>query len=54
VRIGPRRIHAQRLHSIPRERFDLIAHGGELAVSARGVVAGVEEERHVAPGQQVT
>src|SRR6266576_359085 len=40
------RVHAQRLHLGCVEFVDLIAHGGELAVSAGGVVARIEDERY--------
>src|SRR5690242_5124841 len=49
VRILPVSVHTRRIHTeglrpgLP-EQLDLIAHGGELVVSARGVVAGIEKE----------
>src|SRR5882762_8324044 len=39
------RVHTERLYAGLLERRYLIAHGGELAVSARGVVSGIEDQR---------
>ncbi len=41
-----RRIHAKRLNPRFPILLDLIAHGGELLVSARGSVSGIEQEQH--------
>src|SRR6266446_2607767 len=38
-------VHTERLYASLLERRYLIAHGGELAVSARGVVSGIEDQR---------
>src|SRR6266496_15130 len=46
-------VHAQRLHLGGSEFGDLIAHGGELAVSAGGIVARIEDQRHRPVLQQV-
>src|SRR5687767_6521564 len=51
--VGAGRIHAERLHVIPAKRLDLIAHGGELTVSARGVVPRIEERGDVTVREQI-
>src|SRR6266550_997165 len=40
-----RGVYAERLHVRGLELVDLIAHGGELAVSAGGIVARIEHQR---------
>src|SRR6266576_1048411 len=45
VALDARGIHTERLHLGALKLGDLIAHGGELAVSAGGVVAGIEHQR---------
>jgi hypothetical protein len=42
--LDARRIDSDRRHVQLPELFDLIAHGGELSVSTRGVVAWIEDE----------
>src|SRR6267378_3335570 len=46
-------VHAQRLHPGGCELGDLIAHGGELAVSAGSIVARIENQRYRPVLQQV-
>src|SRR6266487_1172953 len=45
VTVHPRGVHSERLHLRCFELGDLIAHGGELAVSAGRVVARIEHQR---------
>src|SRR5437660_5369162 len=57
VGVHARGVHAERLHPRSFELRHLVAHGGELAVSAGCVVARIEDERDVlrlqAVGQRV-
>src|SRR6267378_3424242 len=43
--VDARGVYAERLHVHGLEPVDLIAHGGELAVSAGGIVARIEHQR---------
>src|SRR5256886_3120492 len=53
VGLHARGVHAERLHPRALELGHLIAHGGELAVSAGCVVARIENERDVLRLQDV-
>src|SRR5262245_64604588 len=53
VAFHPGRVHPQRLDFGGSELGYLVAHGGELAVSARGVVARIEHERHTTRFEQL-
>ena len=44
--LGRRRIDAERPNAVIGVGLDLIAHGGELAVSAGCVIAGIEDQQH--------
>jgi len=48
-----RRVHAEWLDTFALVQGQVIAHGGQLAVSAGGVVAGIEGEQHPMRRQHV-
>src|ERR1051326_5109122 len=51
--LDARRVDAERLHLSCGELFDLVAHGGELAVSAGRVDPGIEHQRDRTLLQQI-
>src|SRR5689334_8040586 len=53
VAVDARGVHPERLHLCCFELGDLIAHGGELAVSAGRVVARIEHQCHRSKLQQI-
>src|SRR6266566_4593506 len=51
--LDTRGVYAERLHPCGLELLDLIAHGGELTVSAGGIVARIEHQRDRAVLQEI-
>lgn len=52
--LNRRRVNAERLNVLLSVALNLIAHGGELAVSARCVVAGIKNQKDARSLQQIT
>jgi hypothetical protein len=48
-----RGVHAERPDIVLAVGFNLVAHGGELAISAGSIVAGIKDQQDPRLGQQV-